>query len=389
MRLGRLGSPGRVLPVALAMLLAAGVGASALGGQGLAKAVTGATGRTAHVAALNPGALPPASLAAAPLPSAPAAPAASPSPVVVQPLATLRAADLLVTVRKPLTPAQVQALQQVRKVTAISVVDVGTVQVGGRGVRIVGVDPSTFRSFTPQETASSDALWQVVARGEVAPDYLLARSRALALGSDVVVGGATQVPSRIGAVASFGLPGIEMVTDRATTRRLGVVPSSAVLVSAPDRGIAALRRAVREVVGRDAIVDVLRPEVTAAPEGRPRTYRELYIDSARYCPGLSWTVLAAIGQVESGHGRNNGPSSAGALGPMQFLPSTWAAYGLDGDRDGDADINDPFDAIPSAAAYLCRFGANKGPDQLYSAVYAYNHLDSYVQQVLALSAQYR
>lgn len=320
--------------------------------------------------------------AASPRPSLPSSPAA------VAPLQQLRAADLLVTVRRPLTAAQVTALQALRRVEAVSVIDVGTVQVGGRGARIAGVDPSSFRAFTPQETASSDPLWQAVARGELAPDLALARARTLALGSTVEVGGRTAVPSRVGAVASFGLPGVELVTDRARTRMLGVVPESGVLVSAPRRSITALRAAVRQVVG-DAVVDVLRPEVQAPRTGRPRTYRELYLDSARYCPGLSWTVLAAIGQVESGHGRNNGPSSAGALGPMQFLPSTWAAYGLDADGSGTADINDPFDAIPSAAAYLCRFGANRGPDQLYSAIFAYNHLDSYVQTVLALSREYR
>ena len=63
----------------------------------------------------------------------------------------------------------------------------------------------------------------------------------------------------------------------------------------------------------------------------PANYLALYqASAAKYCPGLSWTVLAAIGQIESGHGTNNGPSSAGALGPMQFLPSTWAVWGIDG-----------------------------------------------------------
>ncbi|MBC7373388.1 MAG: lytic transglycosylase domain-containing protein [Frankiales bacterium] len=170
---------------------------------------------------------------------------------------------------------------------------------------------------------------------------------------------------------------------------MGVVPSSSVLVSAPERGIGALRRAVRDIVGEDATVEVLRVEVTAPRAGGPKTYRDLYIDGARYCPGLSWTILAAIGQVESGHGRNNGPSSAGALGPMQFLPSTWAAYGVDGDGDGKADINSPYDAIPAAAGYLCRSGANQGPDGLYNAIFAYNHADWYVKKVLATAALYR
>jgi hypothetical protein len=276
-------------------------------------------------------------------------------------------------------------------VQAVSIVDAGTVRVAGQEARLLGVDPSTFRAFTPQETAQSDALWQAVARGDVAPTYGLARERMLTLGGAITLGGSTEVPGRIGALAAFGLPGVDLVTDRAKARALGVVPESGVLVSAPDGGISALRKAMGDVLGKDAVVDVLRPEVVTAKAkaGKPRNYRELYIDSARYCKGLSWTVLAAIGQVESGHGRNLGPSSAGALGPMQFLPSTWAAYGVDGDGDGTADIMNPFDAVPSSAAYLCRFGASKGPDGLYDAIFAYNHADWYVQKVLGLAAQYR
>ncbi|MCW2707286.1 MAG: Lytic transglycosylase catalytic, partial [Frankiales bacterium] len=111
--------------------------------------------------------------------------------------------------------------------------------------------------------------------------------------------------------------------------------------------------------------------------------------SASYCPGLSWKVLAAIGQVESDHGRNVGPSSAGALGPMQFMPSTWAQYAVDGDGDGKADIMNPYDAVPAAALYLCRNGAGLGGQALYDAIFNYNHADWYVREVLAIAAAYR
>ncbi|MCU1588133.1 MAG: Lytic transglycosylase catalytic, partial [Frankiales bacterium] len=118
------------------------------------------------------------------------------------------------------------------------------------------------------------------------------------------------------------------------------------------------------------------------------TYQQLYQLSAQYCPGLSWKVLAAIGQMESGHGRNVGRSRAGALGPMQFLPSTWAFAGVDGDGDGRADIMSAYDAVPAAALYLCRNGAGRGGQSLYNAIYSYNHADWYVREVLALAARY-
>jgi hypothetical protein len=106
------------------------------------------------------------------------------------------------------------------------------------------------------------------------------------------------------------------------------------------------------------------------------------------CPGLSWTVLAAIGQVESGHGRDTSTSYAGAMGPMQFLPATFDRYAVDGDNDGFTDIMNPADAIYTAAHYLCSNGANHGPDALYQAIWHYNHADWYVQMVLKLASLY-
>jgi hypothetical protein len=306
----------------------------------------------------------------------------------VAPLKSLRSPDLFVTLKRPLTAAQSDALHAIRGMQGLTVLDIGTVHLhSGAGLRIVGVDPSQFRQFTPRETATSDPLWQAVARGELAPSYGVVRSRHLALGSTIPVRGLRTLLARVGAEAVFAVPGVDIVTTKATARSLGVVPASAVLLNAPDRGIWALQSAVRDVVGDAARIDVLRPQ-QLTPH-RPKTYRELYIDSAKYCPGLPWQVLAAIGQVESGHGRNTGPSTAGALGPMQFLPSTWAFSGVDGDGDGKADIMNAYDAVPAAALYLCRAGAANGPQGLYDAVFSYNHADWYVKLVLDLAARYR
>ncbi|HVV76835.1 MAG TPA: lytic murein transglycosylase [Mycobacteriales bacterium] len=117
-------------------------------------------------------------------------------------------------------------------------------------------------------------------------------------------------------------------------------------------------------------------------------YLTLYKSAATTCPGLSWSVLAAIGQVESGHGRNPSTSSAGAMGPMQFEPATFAAYAVDGNNDGVKSIMDPADAIFTAAHYLCANGAGRGPSALSNAIYHYNHAGWYVAMVLKLASMY-
>jgi membrane-bound lytic murein transglycosylase B len=91
-------------------------------------------------------------------------------------------------------------------------------------------------------------------------------------------------------------------------------------------------------------------------------------------------ILAGINAVETAFGTNLGPSSAGAEGWMQFMPSTWATYGVDANGDGVADPNNPEDAIYAAARYLAAAGM---PADTYGAIYAYNHADWYVSEVLA------
>lgn len=134
---------------------------------------------------------------------------------------------------------------------------------------------------------------------------------------------------------------------------------------------------------------IARDDIVAqAVEPIPKSaYRKLYIQSARqYGFGEDWYILAAVGKVESDHGANMGPSIAGALGPMQFLPSTWETSGVDGNGDGVANIMDPRDAIPAAAGYLESGGA---PEDWYAALFSYNHADWYVIKVLGVAEGYR
>ena len=101
--------------------------------------------------------------------------------------------------------------------------------------------------------------------------------------------------------------------------------------------------------------------------------------------GIPWTVLAAINKVETNFGQNLGPSSAGAVGWMQFMPSTWARWGIDANGDGVADPNNPVDAIFSAARYLAGCG---GQFDITRAVYCYNHATWYVNEVMGLASVY-
>jgi hypothetical protein len=132
----------------------------------------------------------------------------------------------------------------------------------------------------------------------------------------------------------------------------------------------------------------------AATADIPPGYLRLYQRAARRCPGLSWAVLAAVGKVESDHGRTRLPgvrsgwNHAGAAGPMQFgigvgrAGNAWARFGRDFDRDGRTSVYDPGDAIPAAADYLCAHGA---PHRLDRALFAYNHSRAYVAKVKQLA----
>jgi membrane-bound lytic murein transglycosylase B len=146
------------------------------------------------------------------------------------------------------------------------------------------------------------------------------------------------------------------------------------------------RRLARAEVAA-AAASAARAEHSAAGRvgamGIPSTYLRLYQAAAKTCPGLPWTLLAAVGQVESGHGRNNGPSSAGAIGPMQFRPATFAAYAVDGNHDGHLDPWSPADSIFTAAHFLCANGAGSTSGQ-QRALLHYNNAQWYVDLVLAV-----
>jgi cell wall-associated NlpC family hydrolase len=143
--------------------------------------------------------------------------------------------------------------------------------------------------------------------------------------------------------------------------------------------------------------DGARPSRTAMEDIPVENYT-LYTQAAATCPGLDWTILAAIGKIESDHGRStlpgvdNGANYAGAKGPMQFLQPTFdAVIAQTPPPRGGANPPSPYnlhDAVYAAAAYLCDSGARKGRD-VTSAIYTYNHANWYVADILTQAAQYQ
>ena len=123
----------------------------------------------------------------------------------------------------------------------------------------------------------------------------------------------------------------------------------------------------------------------------PPGWQAMEVAAAATCPGLPWSVLAAIGALESDSGRSTSPgvssgaNAAGAQGPMQFEPATFAAYATVGPGGASpANPYDPIDAVYSAATMLCADGAGTASG-LRNAIFAYNHDRSYVDRVLTLS----
>lgn len=119
----------------------------------------------------------------------------------------------------------------------------------------------------------------------------------------------------------------------------------------------------------------------------PAPIRQLYVAAgARY--QVPWQLLAGIGMAETRHGRNNRTSSAGAQGLMQFMPGTFAAYGVDGNGDGRRDIHSDADSVYSAAHYLVATGVRTGPAGVIKALWGYNRSVSYRNDVLYYAWSY-
>jgi hypothetical protein len=336
----------------------------------------------------------PLMLGPGPLPAGAGASPASTAPVATGPAyRQIILPDLAVIEPAGLSDTQVAALQGIAGVRNVLAADGAAITVRGRQVNVIGVNEQQFRSWTPVGTASDEHLWAALAGGGFISSATTRHLLRLRDGSTYALAGSSSVRLGYGGSGPFGVAGVDVVVSSQSSTALGLIHNVLALISAPGAGMHALTRDVSAAVGSGGrLVSLREPQlpVGAATSGhKPGNYIELFQQSAAlYCPGMSWTVLAAIGQIESGDGANNGPSSAGALGPMQFMPGTWQAWGITAfGEPGPPNVMDPYDAVPSAARYLCAAGGGT-PSGLPGAIFAYNHADWYVAEVLALARQY-
>ena len=145
---------------------------------------------------------------------------------------------------------------------------------------------------------------------------------------------------------------------------------------------ASVRSAIQDNLSAAQQIDSLNGSRTSLPHWRiiapPESDVLLgYYNEAQQASGVPWQYLAAINLIETNMGRIQGLSSAGAQGPMQFMPATWASYGR-------GDVNNPHDAILAAGRYLHTHGA---PQNMARAIYAYNPSTLYVRAVQLYAQQ--
>jgi hypothetical protein len=196
------------------------------------------------------------------------APAKIPTPTAatlpkVAPVRSVENPDAVVLLSGSLAPAKAAQLSKLHGIAAIEEVDTGTVELAGAPAVTFGVDPATFRDFTPPASASSDQLWRYLAGGSLVSSYEMASDRALKLGAEQALApaGATRetVQGWMGAFASIGLPGVDLLVSRAYSSDLGLTPDSGLVVSAPGLTGSALQGELESVLP-GAAIELLHPD---------------------------------------------------------------------------------------------------------------------------------
>jgi peptidoglycan DL-endopeptidase CwlO len=227
-------------------------------------------------------------------------------------------ADLLVAGAQTLAPDLIAKLRKVKGVKAVEVVDAAQALVAGNRVGLLGVDPVTFRAYTPKPTADSDQLWRNIAGGDVAVSFLLGKDGGVALGSEVPVGGATrQTQTRVGALATMGISNVDAVVSHATAKLIGMSSGNALLISAPKARQAQLNQWLNKLLPKGVRSVVLNPKLDYT------NGRQLPQASGTYLTSLQIQTAIAAGRTKLGV-----PYVYGGNGPNGYDCSSFVKWSL-------------------------------------------------------------
>ncbi|MGN6475226.1 MAG: C40 family peptidase [Mycobacteriales bacterium] len=218
-------------------------------------------------------------------------------------------ATLLVTRPVPVGHHAVHRLRRLSGVRKIQMVVAGHARVEGHRAFVLGVDPTTFRPWTPQLTADSNPLWSSISNGDLAASFDMGQNANLPLGGTVPVANSSDVaPMRVGAFASVGMAGVDAVISGKRALQIGMTPRTGVLISAPKADPLQLRQAALKLLGRSAHAELLREVVITRDAGEFLTRLQIYnfLRAAESRIGLPYVWGAA------------GPSSFDCSGLVQW-----------------------------------------------------------------------
>ncbi|TDC45819.1 NlpC/P60 family protein [Actinomadura sp. KC345] len=188
--------------------------------------------------------------------------AMSVSPTAVAPLGKRLEPHVMVAAPSTLPADVVQKVRGAKGVKGVEVVDAVQGVVAGKQVGLMGVNPSTFRNYTPKPTAKSDSLWRNVASGDVAISFTMGSDGGVELGSQVPVGGKRrQSPMRVGAYATMGIGDVDAVISHSTAKALGMPTGNAMLISVPKAEPKAFIKKLRKVLPKSAKAVAVNPEI--------------------------------------------------------------------------------------------------------------------------------
>jgi peptidoglycan DL-endopeptidase CwlO len=241
-------------------------------------------------------------------------PGSGPQAASLAPLGKLLTADVLVVSDTSLPAGSDAAVRRVHGVVATGLVDAARVQVNGKYVAMLGVDPATFRAFTERPTAASGALWQSVADGGIAVSYTMGSQDKLPVGGMVRVAGRTAESLQVGGFGTVGIGGVDAVVSTAVATSLGFPVGNAMVVSAPHATVASLIAHIKSVVPKGTLVEPLVASTTA----RPGTAGEAAGTAPASVSGAGLTSSQITAMLEAAASRLGMPYVWGAAGPTSF-----------------------------------------------------------------------